>query len=539
MQTKICVVMLCLLLFFLVCGFALQDTSGDVNPVQPTSPINAVSNSSGLDLSSDIIDFSPPELGTLEWETYWRELREKLISKTLTLTAWEKQVASYFEANSYDLKHTQLWDIILQQTPEFQSELLLYSAMFVSIGMISEVQKQNPNAISVLLASQFLLKLSEYVKENQVAQLADIINIRAKKTSIRLTTLWNSFIGQVSTTTDEPISPQISASLHETIIYFCLAMLAFLPPNKFSAVVQLPEPMRGFFNDHGILVFDGGMLTEPHYRSLKSIFQCLTSKLHNIQVIIVPDGVGISATKILASTRNGIVVDIPFLPMELMSNPMEFPQHIGPQVAPEFSLGAVVQIVKAIQWTQFKLRPELLFRRNAILMNARTRGYNYTRPTIRPELYFSAPDELLPMSAYLWFLNSEKTLQMTNELLKLRQYFATDVYLLLADMLSEGRDVTLTFYMDETGFLSVREAPVIRAPIDEGYPSIISILPDRLVPTFDKKSDNDNKTPYSDEIINQPITQNAPFNSGFDSPNDEEKTKLTPRDQIIIQPKGN
>jgi len=202
-------------------------------------------------------------------------------------------------------------------------------------------------------------------------------------------------------------------------------------------------------------------------------------------------------------------------------------------------LGAVVQIVKAIQWTQFKLRPELLFRRNAILMNARTRGYNYTRTTIRPELYFNAPDELLPMSAYLWFLNSEKTLQMTNELLKLRQYFATDVYLLLADMLSEGRDVTLTFYMDETGFLSVREAPVIRAPIDEGYPSIISILPDRLVPTFDKKSDNDNKTPYSDEIINQPITQNAPFNSGFDSPNDEEKTKLTPRDQIIIQPKGN
>jgi len=535
---KIFIPLYCFFVFSLASNVVAQENkvaTENKNIKNQTEGISPNQSLTSTDL--DFSNFSPPNPGTLEWETFWQEWRDKLILKRIDLNTWVKQVSIYFKSYPFTPAHLEMWDVIIQQTPEFQSDLLMYATVFVSLSLLSEVHKQTPLPAPLVLSSQFLLKNLGNLKESQISQLVDIIDSELKKTPVQLTQLWDTLVGQSVPAGISP-TPDTLASLHEAMIYLCMCLTAYLPPGKFLSGVQLPEPMRGFFSDFNILLFDGGMFTEAHYRSLRSIFSCLPPGLHDIKMMIVPEGVGVSATRLLIPPQYGIVTDMPFLPMEVMSNPAEFPPNIGAQVAPEFSLQAVVQIVRAIQHVQFGLRPELLFRRNTLLMEARPRNYNYIRRTIRPEVYFNNPDELLPLSSYLWFLNSENTLKMANDLLKIRQHFVTDVYLLLADMLSEGRSVTLTFYMDETGYLSVREAPVIRVPIDEGYPAVISILPERIVPSSHFNIEKMDNILIPDESLIQPTQQGGDFKSGFSVPVPKE-VDIPLNEQIIIEPRGN
>ena len=514
-----------------VCFSALLtwEIGADNNPISPLSSLQ--SNISTL------ASLSPPDPNTAEWEVFWQTLREKLMAKEFTLDAWKKQTALYFEENTFSLAHLQAWDTIIRQTPEFRSDLLMYATVFASQSILKEVQKQIPNLSSISLSSQFLLRSIDDLKESQIIQLSEMMDAELKKTPVRLEQIWNVSMQQSLSTGALP-STDTLAPIYESLIYLCMVLSTYLPANKFSNDVQLPEPMKSFFNEFNILIFDGGILTEPHYHSLRSIFSCFPPKLHSIKMIIIPEKVGISATQLFVPLQYGIVTDLPFLPMDVMSNPMEFPAKYGMQIAPEFSMQVVTQIIRAIQYVQFRLRPELLLRRNALLMSAKMRNYNYTRPTIRPEVYFNNPDELLPLSAYLWILNTEKVLQMAGDLLKIRQYFATDVYLLLADLLSEGKDTTLTFFMDETGYLTVREAPVMRAPIDEGYPAVITILPERLPPSFVVKEKTAGYGSGSVDLQNPSIQQGGNFSSGFNSPAPNNSDTSMDR-HISIETKGN
>ncbi len=499
--------------------------------------VNSMPSPTNLNSSLPAVLLPPPDPNSLEWETYWQTLRDKLVAKEVTLSTWKKQTAIYFEENSFNPIYLQLWDTILRQTPEFQSDLFMYATVFGIQSLIKEVQKTPPNPFSIVLSSQFLLKNLESLKESQIIQIAEIIEEDLKKKPIPLEKLWNALTQQLNITGNTPDTINLSQA-YETIIYLCITLSAYLPANKLTGVVQLPEPMKSFYNDFYIFIFDGGILTESHYHSLRSIFSCFPPRLHNIRMILFPERIGISATRLYIPPQYGIVTDLSFLPMEVMSNPMEFPVRYGNQIAPEFSIQTAIQIIRAIQFVQFRLRPELLFRRNALLMNAKARNYNYTRPTIPPEVYFNNPDELLPLSSYLWILNTEKTLQMISDLLRIRQFFTNDVYLLLADMLSGGRDVTLTFFMDETGYLSVREAPVIRAPIDEGYPAVMTILPDRFMPTFKIKEGREDTTSGITNFQNTSIQQGSNFSSGFSQPI-EGNTKETSEANVLIEMKGN
>jgi len=536
---KLFIVICCFFVFFLSHNIPAQENKVSTENKDLNNQVESISQNQSLSIADvSTLNFLPPTPGTLEWDTFWRELRDKLILKRIDLDTWGKQVSAYFKTYPYTPAHSEMWDVMIQQTPEFQSDLLMYASVFASLSLLNEVHKQAPLPASIILPSQYLLQNIANLKESQISQLVEIINSELKKTPIQITQLWDTLVGQSVPAGVTP-APGALAPLHEAIIYLCMCLTAYLPPRGFLSGVQLPEPMRGFFSDFNILLFDGGMYSEAHYRSLRSIFSCLPPGLHNIRIIIVPDGIGISATKLLIPSQYGIVTDMPFLPMDVMSNPAEFLPYLGAQVAPEFSLQSVVQIVRVIQHVQFGLRPELLFRRNTLLRRASPRNYNYIRRTIRPEVYLNNPDELLPTASYLWFLNSEKVLKMANDLLKIRQHFITDVYLLLADMLSEGRNVTLTFYMDETGYLTVREAPVIRIPIDDGYPAVISILPERIVPSPPFNIERTENILIPHEPLIQPIQQDENFKSGFSppAPNEENNAPLT--EQIIVEPKGN
>ncbi|MGC9053180.1 MAG: hypothetical protein ACP5KS_04770, partial [Candidatus Hydrogenedens sp.] len=322
--------------------------------------------------------FSPPEPNTAEWEVFWQTLKEKLIAKEFTLEMWRKQISAYFEAHTFSLAHLQVWDAMIRQTPEFQGDLLMYASVFATQALLREVQKQVPDLPSISLSSQFLLKGIDNLKDAQIIQLTEMIDSELKKTPVHLEQIWNVSVQQFLSTGEMP-SPHVLAHIYESLIYLCMVLSTYLPSNKFINDVQLPEPMKSFFNEFYILVFDGGVLSESHYHSLRSIFSCFPPKLHNIRMIIIPERVGISATQLFVPLQYGIVTDLPFLPMEVRSNPMEFPVKYGTQIAPEFSMQAVMQVIRAIQYVQFRLRPELLFRRNTLLMSAKTRSYNYTR----------------------------------------------------------------------------------------------------------------------------------------------------------------
>jgi len=92
--------------------------------------------------------------------------------------------------------------------------------------------------------------------------------------------------------------------------------------------------------------------------------------------------------------------------------------------------------------------------------------------------------------------------------------------------------------MDESGYLTVREAPVIRAPIDEGYPSVITILPERAVPSFSVKEGRDSYVLDLTEKLNPSIQQGERFSSGFNSPSPGNTNNPTDG-QISIETKEN
>lgn len=428
-------------------------------------------------------DYAPPEVGSVEWEEYRRRLRDAILAGEIPIEKWKSSLSQYFLENHYSPIHLQMWDMIFQEQREYSDELVLYSITFHVIALLEELKKPEPFPESILLTSKQLFQSLDIVRESHKSQVLRIMDEYLKKSSLRIDELWVKLIRTISGgDVNTPLS-QVPPMLYECIIYLCLAFDAYLPPKDFLKHIVLPEPMNSFYKDTGLLIFEGGGLTDLHYRSLVSILSSFPPTLHQIQAIIVPETVGgISATRLLIPTNYGVIVDIPFIPMDVMSDPDEFPFRIGKQIAPEFSLQAVVQVIRAIQWVQFRLRPELALRRERLLLSMNPRAYNYVRQTVHPSLFLSAPEELLPQAGYVWCLNTDKALQMANDLLRVRQHFATDVFMLLADLLSQGRDVTLTFYMNEGGILNVREAPVIRIPVDEGFPAVVGVLPERIIP---------------------------------------------------------
>ncbi|MCX8065762.1 MAG: hypothetical protein N3G21_11435 [Candidatus Hydrogenedentes bacterium] len=469
------------------------------------------------------IYFNPPEPPSPEWEIYWRALRDTIINKSVSPDKWEKSVREYFSQNTYTLAHLQTWDVILQDRGEYSDELVLYSVIFHSGALVEEIKKPYPNVDSILFTSRWLFNFMDLIKESHRSKVVDIFEEQFKKVPLRIEELWKKLKLTFFSDSVNLEWTQVPPIFYETIIYLCLMFDAYFSHKEFLKYIILPEPLSTFYKESGILIFDGGILTENHYRSLLSIFTSFPPTIHRIRAVIVPESVGgISAIKLLIPQNYGVVIDIPFIPMEVMSNPDELPLRIGKQVAPEFSLQVVVQLLRATQWVQFRLRPELAMRRDRLLLSVNPRAYNYVRQTIPPSLLLSSPDELLPQTGYLWCLNTDKALQMANDLLRINQHFATDAFMLLADLLSEGRNVTLTFYMDENGILSVREAPVFRIPVDEGFPAVVGISPERFIPqphtTLSEKSSIGREN--LNEVTN--ITPNAnPFNSGVEKSNRE------------------
>jgi hypothetical protein len=125
-------------------------------------------------------------------------------------------------------------------------------------------------------------------------------------------------------------------------------------------------------------------------------------------------------------------------------------------------------LLRAVQFTQGRQRPELFQRRNFILNNAAAFQERYLRRNIEPGVYLANPDELIPLTGYLWFLDSERAFYMALDLLQLGQHPPMDTLLLLADMLSGGHSETLIFQTGPEGTVNAKAVSLRRRPMGPG-----------------------------------------------------------------------
>ena len=226
-------------------------------------------------------------------------------------------------------------------------------------------------------------------------------------------------------------------------------------------VLVLPNDMRTFWHAHGILLFDNGALDMPQLLSLDNLVRLVPPQLHAIRAFVVPGAVpgpGPVAT--------GQIVSIPSIPIDAATNPAEFDLRGARPVAAQFTVNAAVQIVRAIQDVQFSRRPWLAERRDALLDRARLRRINYVRRTVPPEVYQDNPDELLPSTAYLWFIDSPAAFQVALDYGRSKERGALTALLLLADLLSNGTDTSLMFTIDPQGGVTGDVVAIERADLD-------------------------------------------------------------------------
>lgn len=244
-------------------------------------------------------------------------------------------------------------------------------------------------------------------------------------------------------------------------IQTALSLGNLVEPALFNKLVTLPESTRALFAQRGVFVFDNGLLNPMQLQSLDSLLAAFPAPLHQVIALVVPEGIRTGAAQLnLVSPRQ--VIDIAAIPMDVLSDPSEFIPRAGQPIAPEFTLAAAVQLLRAAQRVQFSLRPDLAVRRDAILGRADLRRERYVRRSIPPDVYLSDPDELLPQTGYLWMIDSSLAFYQAMELLKLRENEALDAVLLLADMLSGGGGSTLLFSTDPLGHVVSEETALRR-----------------------------------------------------------------------------
>jgi len=225
--------------------------------------------------------------------------------------------------------------------------------------------------------------------------------------------------------------------------------------------LRLPNDMRTFWRSHGILLFDNGALDVPQLLSLDDLVRLVPPQLHAIRAFVVPGAVpGPGLVSV------GQIVSIPPVPIDAVTDPAEFDLRGPRPVAAQFTVNAAVQIVRAIQDVQFSRRPWLAERRDALLDRARVRRINYIRRTVPPEVYQDNPDELLPSTAYLWFIDSPTAFQVALDYGRSRERGALSALLLLADLLSNGTDTSLMFAIDPQGGVSGDRVAIERADLD-------------------------------------------------------------------------
>ena len=381
-----------------------------------------------------------------------------LIDAAMTDDDWQGLFHTFFETHAFTDTLAQFWDYSLRHDQGRGPRLALVSGFCAGAALARGLVQLTATAETVDYAS--LMNALRWPE-----RLLPALDAQQRRTVF--SALVESLDGAKAdltallrpTTDGGPPRTRLAMQLALT-----LGAYAGRSPHRRDALdeaLRLPNDMRTFWRSHGILLFDNGALEVPQLLSLDNLVRLVPPQLHAIRAFVVPGAVPVPG---LVSV--GQIVSIPPVPIDAVTDRAEFDLRGPRPVAAQFTVNAAVQIVRAIQDVQFSRRPWLAERRDALLERARVRRVNYIRRTVPPEVYQDDPDELLPSTAYLWFIDSPAAFQVALDYGRSKERGALTALLLLADLLSNGTDTSLMFTIDPQGGVTGDVIAIERADLD-------------------------------------------------------------------------
>lgn len=397
-------------------------------------------------------------------------IKEAVLDPDTKPADWQKVCRTFFEDHPFTARHGSFWAKLITEAGEAHERAAQRSGEFAAEAVAAAFGEEGLEIDSLRAALHWLDYIATGLSETARRPVADALRAALSKEPPDMERL----LRVEPLEQPEETLPGNPPEVVESAIQTCLTLSQYAKQGALNAWLRLPDTMRVFQEGAGVLLFDNGVLDPPQLASLESLFRAVPPELHEVVAIIVPEGMRLDPDR-AALDPPGQILEVRAEPMDLFSAPQEFTQRAGEQAAPEFTLNAAAQLFRAVQFVQFAKRPELQMFRNQILGGAGLRPERYLRRYIPPEVYQGSPDEFLPLTAFLWFLNSQKSLQMAEDLLRIGQRPPMDALMLLADVLSNGGPTTLMFITDETGHVSSRETSLQRQGMENGPPIVVGV----------------------------------------------------------------
>lgn len=396
----------------------------------------------------------PPQDFLVLDEAAAKRILEELARPGATIASWRDAFRAHFAQNRFGPPQEAFWNTLINNAGQQQTAVAQLSGAFAAAGATAALHAMPPDPVSLDAALRWLDSLADALPPDQRTTITEGIRGAVSDAPPDLTGMLRAYPGS------DPAIARLGMQC-------ALTLARYAEPASLKNWLHLPPATQTFFEGTGVLLFDNGLLDPAQLQSLDSLFRAVSPALHGVTALIVPEGMGIDASQ--AGLRSpGVILNIAPIPMDRLSNPAEFIPRLGAVAAPEFSLAAATQLLRALQFTQGRQRPELYQRRQFILSNAAAFRERYLRRTIEPGVYLANPDELIPLTGYLWFLDSERAFYMALDLLQLGQHPPMDTLLLLADMLSGGHSETLAFQTGPDGKVLAKSTPLRRTPFAPG-----------------------------------------------------------------------
>ena len=348
-----------------------------------------------------------------------------LVESDATEDAWRLFFGDYFDNRNYPVNMPDFWTATARAYPSMNARWPRFALMSATAALAARWDRAE-------LPPERLPELQAILRG-----LADVAAVADPALGTAFFELWETFGDERPL----PVAPALESTSPERVAAAMQAVLLFASfagdPKAVVQAVSLPERTARFLGEFGFFLFDAGALTPQQLASLESLADAVPRGAYNIVALTVPAALGFDpATGGFFSP--GALVPIDPVAMDVLTNPQEFIPRVGQPVAPLFTARAARQFMRAIQAHEFSRRPELLWRRNALLANAGTQRERYLRQTVPPAVYQAQPDELLPDLAFLYVVDARALFREALDLLSIDQTEAMDQFLLLVDMLSGG-----------------------------------------------------------------------------------------------------
>ena len=187
---------------------------------------------------------------------------------------------------------------------------------------------------------------------------------------------------------------------------------------------------------------------------------------------------GVSAVTLVplpfALRTQGTVLPLAPVMPELMRPPVLLPGGGMLPAMPEFTAQAVRALCGVIQQRELAKRPELVRRRDVVIMAAQGRTSSVLPAYLSPGGYAGAAD-FFPALMVLWTADAVTALQSALAASDQGEHDAIYALLLLADLLSGGGDSTLVLAANPAGQVTGAETALRRNFIAPGYGYVTAV----------------------------------------------------------------